>query len=222
MFVLWSELLPIILISAALPAQTVVTLALTRSSLLSAYAWVAGMMAIRLLQGMLVYLVLSSGEADVESGPRFILGGILLVLSLLLYTKALRSALTSRDEDASPPRWIARVGTMAPLVAFGAGAGFMILSVKFLVFTLAAISSIAYAQIGGTRSVLTFLLFVTLSHSVPLGILALSTSSSSRSAAILDTTRHWLRSNSRIISITLGLVFGSWFFVKALVQLGII
>ncbi len=222
MFALWSELTPLILVSAALPLQTVVTLALVRSSLRAAYAWVAGMVMVRMLQGLLFGVVLAPGEADLNSEPRYFLGALLLVLSLLLYAKALRTAFGAEDEDAPPPEWLSKAGTMSPLAAFGAGAGFMTLSVKFLVFTLAAISAITYAHIGTKLSLLTFLLFVLLAHTAPFGILALATSSSARSTAILQALRSWLTSNSRIITIIFAVIFGTWFLLKALTRLGVI
>lgn len=220
---LWSNLAPLIIASAVLPLQTIVTLLLVRSSVRSAFAWVAGMTTVRLIQGVLFGVVLSASEA--QSGPsstRFFAAGVLLVLALLLYVKALRSALGAEDEDAPPPQWVVKAGSMSPVAAFGAGAGFMTLSVKFLVFTLAAIDAIADAQMGATLSVLTFLLFVALAQIAPFTILALGASSSSRAAAILEGFSAWLRRNNRVITISFGLIFGTWFLLKALKQLGLI
>ncbi len=106
--------------------------------------------------------------------------------------------------------------SMSPLAAFGAGAGFMTLSVKFLVFTLGAISAITDAHLGVELSVFTFVLFVALAQSVPFAILAVGSSSSARSAAILEGFRAWLQRNNRVITIVFGLVFGTWFVLKAL------
>ncbi len=222
MFVLWSDLAPLILASAALPLQTVITLLLVRSSIRSACAWVAGMTAVRLLQGVLFGAVLTASEASEPQSPQYFVGVVLLVLSLLLYVKALRAALGAEDEDAPPPRWVTKASSMSPLAAFGAGAGFMTLSVKFLVFTLGAISAIEDAHIGVELSVLTFVLFVVLAQSAPLAILALASSSSSRSAAILEGFIAWLQRNNRMITVIFGLLFGTWFLLKALAHLGLI
>jgi hypothetical protein len=67
MFDLWSNLAPLILASAVLPLQTIVTLLLLRSSIRSAYAWVAGMTMVRLLQGVLFGVVLTASEE--HAGP---------------------------------------------------------------------------------------------------------------------------------------------------------
>lgn len=223
MLELWSNLAPLILASTALPLQTIVTLLLVSSSVRSAYAWVAGMTAVRLLQGVLFGIVLRASEAEAQSkSPQYFLGALLLVLALALYVKALRGATGAEDEDAPPPQWVTRASSMSPLAAFGAGAGFMTLSVKFLVFTLAAISAIDEAHIGLKLSVLTFVLFVVLAQSAPFTILALASSSSSRSSAILEGVRDWLQRNNRVITVILGVVFGTWFLFKALARLGLI
>src|SRR5215471_12304221 len=120
MFILWSDLAPLILASAALPLQTIVTLLLVRSSIRSAYAWVAGMTVVRLLQGVLFGLVLGEVEKE-QKGPQYFLGALLLVLALMLYVKAFRAWMGAEDEDAPPPRWLTKAGSMSPFTAFAAG-----------------------------------------------------------------------------------------------------
>jgi threonine/homoserine/homoserine lactone efflux protein len=222
MYELWSNLAPLVLVSAALPLQTIVTLLLVSSSIRSAYAWVAGMTTVRLLQGVL-FSVLLTTESSAEPKPRqYFLGGLLLVLALVLYVKAIRAAMGAEDEDAPPPKWITKAGSMSPRVAFGAGAGFMTVSVKFLVFTLAAISAIGDADLPVKVSVATYLLFVVLAQSIPFTILALASSSSSRSSEILDSFRAWLQRNNRVITIIFGLIFGTWFLFKAFSRLNLV
>jgi hypothetical protein len=215
MYELWSNLAPLILVSAALPLQTIVTLLLVRSSIRSAYAWVAGMTTVRLLQGVL-FSVLLTAESSAEPKPRqYFLGGLLLVLALVLYVTAIRAAIWAEDEDAPPSKWIAKVGSMSPLAAFGAGAGVMTVSVKFLVFTLAPISAISDANIPVKLSVVTYILFVVLAQSIPFTILAFASSSTSRSAAILGLFSVFLQRYVRVITVIFGLIFGTWFLFKA-------
>jgi hypothetical protein len=55
----------------------------------------------RLLQGVLFGIVLRASEAQSQDkSPQFFLGALLLVLALLLYVKALRTAMGADDEDA--------------------------------------------------------------------------------------------------------------------------
>ena len=220
---LWSSLAPLIVVSALLPLQTLVTLGLARSSAKAALAWVAGMSAVRLLQGIVFGVVLAGSEArSTADSPDVVLGTVLLVLAILLYVKALRMVLGAEEEDAPPPRWLTKVGSMSPLTAFCAGAGFMTISVKFLVFTLGAISAIADAHLGPKVSALVFLLFVALAQAPPFTIVVLAASSSAGSVEILDKFGAWLRSNNRLITILFGLIFGTWFLVKGLKQLHVV
>jgi Sap, sulfolipid-1-addressing protein len=223
MLELWGNLVPLILASAALPLQTIIALQLVRSSGRAAFAWVAGMTAVRLVQGFLFGVVFSATEERAgPDSPRFFLAGLLLILALMLYVKALRKLLGAEDEDAPPPQWLTKAGSMSPLAAFAAGAGFMTVSVKFLVFTLGAISAIAEAHLDARLSALTFVLFVVLAELAPLTILTLAAISSSQSAAILDAFSAWLRRNNRVITVLIGVVFGTWFLLKALKQLHLI
>jgi len=218
---LWSTLFPLILASAVLPAQTIFTLILVRSSIRSAIAWVAGMTTIRVIQGVVFGLLIPAGERqEGPDSPRYFVGVLLLLLAVLLYLKAARAALGSEDEDAPPPKWLGKASSMSPWAAFGAGAAFMTFNLKYLVFMLGAISAISEARIGVPLAALTFLLFVLLAQCPPLTILALASSSSSRSAAMLEEFSAWLRLRTRAITVVFGLVFGTWFLIKALSELG--
>ena len=61
-----------------------------------------------------------------------------------------------------------------------------------------------------------------LAQIIPYAILALGASSSPRSTAILDGFNAFLQRNNRIITVLLGLIFGTWFLIKALKQLRLI
>jgi hypothetical protein len=107
MLELWGNLAPLIIVSAVLPLQTIVTLQLVRSSTRAAFAWVAGMTTVRLTQGFLFGVVFAASEERAgPDSPRFVLAGLLLILALLLYVKALRKLLGAEDEDAPPPQWL--------------------------------------------------------------------------------------------------------------------
>jgi hypothetical protein len=165
---LWSNLAPLITVSAILPLQTLVTLSLVRSSTRAAFAWVTGMTLVRLVQGIVFGVVFFEREASSPaSSSQPVVGAVLLVLALLLYVKAFREVVGASDEDAPPPTWLTKAGTMSAQTAFWAGAGFMTISVKFLVFTLAAIGAIADAHFSLKLSILMFLLFVGLAQIVP-------------------------------------------------------
>jgi hypothetical protein len=225
MLEMWSTLAPLIIASAALPLQIIVTLLLARSSRRAAFAWVAGMTVARLIQGILFGFVFSGPEAQSEATSSGFVGGLLLVVSVLLYAGAIKKLLANQDnedEDAPPPKWTVKVASMSPLAAFAAGAGYIAINGKLWIFTLTAIDAIEAAHLGPRRGFLMFLLFVALAQSASLTILLLATSSSNRSAAILDGLSAWLKRNARAVSVTLSLVFATWFLFKALGKLGVL
>jgi hypothetical protein len=108
------------------------------------------------------------------------------------------------------------------LTAFAGGAGYIAINGKLWVLTLGAITAIAEAHVDARLSILTFLLFVALAQSVQLTILVFATSSLSWSAEVLDRFAAWLRRYSRVITVGLSVIFGTWFLFKALAKLGVI
>jgi threonine/homoserine/homoserine lactone efflux protein len=221
---LWTTLVPLIIGSAVVPVQILVTIMLVRSSLRTATAWVAGMAAVRLVQGVLFGFVFYEALAHSGSsgGPGFAGSTLLLVLAVLFYVTAIRQALADDDSDAPPPKWMAKVGSMSWPAALGAGATYVAIAPKFWVFTLGAVGAIVDAQLGAPASIATFIGFVALALSVNLAILACAAVSPERSAAALERLSGWLQSKTRLIAIVLGVVFGTWFLVKALAGFGII
>jgi hypothetical protein len=222
---LWSTLVPLAIASAAVPVQLIVTLMLLRSSLRTAAAWVAGMAALRLLQGILLGLVFAGSEAalaDSPGGSGAIASALLLVLSVALYTTALRTAFATADPDAPPPRWTERLSSLTPGGAFLAGMAFLAVAVKFWVFTLAAIGAIAEAELDRAAGAVAYLVFVALAQSTHLTLLALGSSSSPRAEAALGGIADWLERNSRALKTVIGVVFGTWFMYKALSGFGVL
>ena len=65
---LWTTLLPLVIGSAVVPTQIVVTGVLLRSSRGKAVAWIAGMAGLRVLQGVLGQEE-AVGAVDVARGP---------------------------------------------------------------------------------------------------------------------------------------------------------
>jgi hypothetical protein len=221
---LWSTLVPLIIGSAVVPVQIVLTIMLLRTSLRTASAWVGGMAAVRLVQGILFGFVFTEiGTSSAESGsPGLVASALLLLFTVLFYVTAIRALLAADDEDAPAPKWMSKLDSMSAPSAFGFGAGYVAISPKFWVFTLGAIGAIADAQLGSSSATLTFVAFVTLALSVNLVILGYAAVSPSGSAVALERFAAWLQGNNRVIKIVLGVVFGTWFLIKALSGFGII
>jgi len=223
---LWSTLTPLIIGSAIVPIQIVVTILILRSpaGVRTAGAWVAGMTAVRLLQGLLFGLVLSSSDqtASESTGSALIVSTLLLVMAVLFYVTALRHLFADDDPDAPPPKWMTMPASLTPGKAFLVGAGYVAVAAKFWVFTLGAVAAIGQADLGRPESIVAFLLFVVLAESVVIVIVGAALFAPKRSAGLLDRVSDWLERHNGAIVVVLGLVFGTWFLIKALDGLGVI
>jgi hypothetical protein len=220
-------LIPLGVASAVVPIQIIVTILLLRApgGRVAAVAWVAGMTAIRLLQGLVFGLLLGArgGEADGAAGESSVLVSvILLVLAILFYVVAAKQLLKHPDEDAPPPKWMTMLDGVAPGKAFLLGFGLVAISAKFWVFTLGAIAAIGDAGQGMGGSVVAFLLFVVLAESIHLTAVGFAYAAPARADAGLARFSGLLERYNGAIMMVLGLVFGTWFLLKALTGLGII
>jgi hypothetical protein len=223
---LLSTLLPLIVASAFVPVQITLTILLLRSSVATAAAWVGGMTATRLVQGLLFGFVFAEAGAaapEGQSDPGPVVSAVLLVVAVLFLTKAAKELLGgSGDDDAPPPKWMQLTGSVTTGRAFLLGAGYVAVAAKLWVFTLGAIGAIDESSLGGAASVALFLLFVVLAESIPIAVVAYAALAPDSSQALLERASGWLERNNRVIVIVLGLVFGVWFLLKALQGLGVL
>ena len=127
---LWGSLVPLIIGSALVPIQIVITTMLLRSKAgkVAAVASLAGMTVVRLGQGLVFGLILGGGtsEASTSGGPGAAVSLLLLVVAILFYVTAVKQLLNHPDEDAPPPKWMAMVESVTPGKAFGLGAGVLL------------------------------------------------------------------------------------------------
>ena len=112
--------------------------------------------------------------------------------------------------------------SLTPGKAFLIGAGLLAIGAQFWVFTLGAVGAISDADLGRSSSILNFLLFVVLAESVHLLLLGIVVVAPKKASSVLDRSSSWLEAHNRVIMIMLGLVFGTWFMIKALSGLGVI
>jgi hypothetical protein len=222
---LWTTLTPFIVAAALMPIELVITLALlgSPSRVRTAASAVAGMVTVRLLQGLLFGTVLHWGKRARDDGQTtWVLSAVLLVVAVILLVSVIREILSGQDPDDPPPKWLAALPTMTPGKAFLLGMGVILISVKLWVFTLAAINAIGQAGMSRTANMSTFVLFVILGVSTHLLIIAAAALFPQATRGPLDRCLLWLQRNNRAIMIALGLGFGSWFLYKGLHGLGIL
>ncbi len=222
---LWTTLLPLIIGSALVPAQIIVTILLLRSrgGRIVAVAWIAGMTVARLAQGVVFGLVLGAGSAgEASGGTGRVLSGVLLALAVVLYATAAKELAGGTDEDAPPPKWMSMVEGVTPGRAFLLGAGLVLIGAKLWVFTLGAIGAIGDAGLGQPAATVAFVVYVVLAQGLLIGIVGMAYLLPTRADAILDRVYELLERYNRAIMVTVGLVFGTWFLAMALDGLGVL
>lgn len=223
---LWGTLVPLIIGSALVPVQIVITAMLLRSKAgrITAVGLVAGMTVVRLVQGVVFGFIVGNeaGATSTTEGPGRAASLLLLAVAILFYVTALKQLLRQPDDDAPPPKWMATIDSITPPRALALGAGVVLIGAKFWVFTLAAISAIGAADLGQGVAVLAFLVFVLLAESILLVMIGVAYLLPARSGALLDSIIGFLTRHNRVIVIVIGAVFGTWFLVKALNGLGVL
>ena len=170
-------LLPLIVGAALLPTWIILALFLLRGEggVRKALAFAAGAMTVRLVQGVLFgYVFGTAADAYGESGSNLITSTLLLVVGIVMLITAVMKWRKEEDPDAPPPKWMAILGGLSALQAFGVGALLMALDVKQWVFTLSAIAVIEQAQLSHTGNVLTYLFFVVAAQSLVLAPILVS------------------------------------------------
>ncbi len=187
---LWTTLTPLILGSALVPIQIIITILLLRSSAgkRAAIAWVAGMTAVRVAQGVVFGLIMSSSGTteDTVGGASPIVSTVLLILGVMFLVTAARQLLAGDDPDAPPPKWLTAAETMSPAKAFGLGSALLVIGAKFWVFTLGAITAIGDADLSRGAGIATFIAFVVLAELAHLAVIGISFVAPRKSDAILQ------------------------------------
>lgn len=211
------SLTPLIIGSAVVPLQIILIILLLKSpsqGLLKAIAFLVGMTAVRLLQGVVFGLVLTGGadgSVDEASEKSFIASTLLLVLGLLLLISAYKKWKKEPDPDAPPPGYLAVIDSATPLKALGLGMVLPLASPKLWVFMLSAIGVISAAQLGQPSGGVTFLIFLLLAQSLLVLPILVRILLPRKSVILLEAISAWLSRNDRAIVITASLVFGLMF-----------
>ncbi len=216
------DLLPLMLGAALVPLYPIVVLLLLlgEGGLRKASAFVAGMLAMRMVQGVLFGWVFgAAAEAYPDDGPQIIASTLFLVLGLLLLVAAAKKWRKQPDPDDPPPQWMAALAGMPPLKAFGAGAGVITIDVKQLVFTLAAIDVIQGAALEPVAEAGLYLFFALATQTLVLLPILVFAVAPQQAAKPLHAVQAWLERNNRPIMIGVSLVFGLWFLVKGITGL---
>lgn len=220
---LWLTLLPLAVGSAVVPVHVLVTILLLRraSGRLAAAAWIAGMTATRLIQGLLFGFIVVPVEREDPAAATVIVDIVLLVIAVVLLAMAGRALVKVPDDDAPPPRWMTALDGVGPARAFGLGALVVAIGPKFWVFTLGAIAAIGETTLAAGPAIAAFLGFVLIATSIHLVLWLTTVAAPRRAEATLGRLYDALTTYGRPIKVGLGTVFGLWFLLQALSGLGV-
>lgn len=219
-------LVPLVIGSALLPFQITVTVLLLRSvaGRRTAIAWVAGMTAVRLAQGLLFGSIIeaSVGSRRRPDGPGEVESTILLIVAIVFYITAIKKIIDVPDEDAPSPRWKSIVESLQPGRAFLLGLAAVGLSAKLWAMTLAALGAIAEAGFDQAASALWYVAFTVGAMAIHYVILGATFLSPDRAERGLDWFSGALVRYDRPVMAGLGIIFGTIFMVIALRGLGVL
>ncbi len=211
--------------AALVPGLVTMTLLLVRDGhgRGPAVAWVLGMLAVRVLQGVAFgWIVPSEPTVDTTGRPTVVATGM-LVLSLLLFATAAWTMLTGQDSPSErPSRWVRRIADVGPGRAFLFGVLVIALGARQWVCTLGAIGAIGASPVGPVVGAGLYAGFTVLATSLPLAVVVLALVAPDRSAAFLTRSSAWLRVHESTLVIVLGLVFGTIFGLRALADFGVL
>ena len=216
------NLLPLIIGAAVVPIWIIIVLLLlsNKGGVLKASAFVAGIIAVRLAEGVVFgYIFRGDPAASSDEGAGLIVSTLLLVIGILMLVTAFRQWRKEDDPDAPPPKWMAAISGLSAPKAFGMGALLVAIAAKQWVFTLSAIGIIGEAQLEPPTSVGLFLFYVLAAQSLVLIPIVVYATVPTQSAKTLDAARQWLERYNRTIVIAISLIFGIFFLWKGVTGL---
>jgi Sap, sulfolipid-1-addressing protein len=207
------QLLPLMLAAMAMPTWILLVLFLLRANRDPAHAlaFVGGVTAVRLVQGVVFGFALSAaiGPRRQSQWEAFV-SALLLFTGILMWAAALRQVGRAVDTLDAPPissRWMGVIHSFTCTQAFGVGALLVATSARAWLFTLAAISVIGQAALTAAQSLVAFALYVLGAELLLIAPIVLSVRSPSR----FDAAARWLEEHERPIVIAVSLILGSFF-----------
>lgn len=219
------SLVPLAVAAALQPPQVIalVVLLQTQRGATNALAYIAGMSIFRLLLGGAFWMLISDVEENIETaGGQFniLVGTVLVVLGLFMLVHALRQAVSAHGEDEAAASWLDKLGNVLPLQAALVGVAFLALDPKDWITDISAVNLIAEADLGGSTSLLAYLIYILLAQSLLLIPLILTFVTPHRAQTGLATFNTWMKRHERTIEVIVATIFGLLFLYIGLEHLG--
>ena len=221
---LWLALLPILLAMLISPARTIAVILLlhTPKQALTAFAYVSGMVAAMMAQGILLGFLFSFvGLTMDERGPELttVVSVMFILVGIIMLTGAAKFIFQEEDDDKPPPAWLEKLENLTPRAAFSTGFGWIMVSPKQWAFVLTAVAVIFTANLDPIASLINFFIFSVLIQLFYLLIIGIHLLMPKRSGAILDSLFNWIKANFRPVAIALFAGFGIFFLFKGITGL---
>jgi hypothetical protein len=215
------DLLPVAVSATVVPFYIVAVLVLLQSDggVVKTLGFVAGGVAVRLVQGLIFGLVFGAAmQSSSEGGQRLVISTLLLVLGILLLITAFMKWQKAEDPDA-PPRWMTTISGLSAPKAVGAGAIFATIAVKQWVFTLSAIGIISEAELGKAAGSGLYLFYVAATQTLVVAPILASAVAPQQALGLLEAAQTWLERHDREVAVTVSLIFGALFLYKSVTGL---
>ncbi len=213
------DLLPLMLGAAVVPIPIIIILLLLshQGGVLRGAVFIGGAALVRLAQGIVFGWVLGSDPAaTTAAGGNLIVSALLLVIGILMLITAYKKWNKEDDPDAPPPQWLAALGGLSTLQAFGLGAALVAISAKQWVFTLSAIGILGSTGLGPPANLALFLTYVLAAQAFGLIAVIAYAVSPRRAGSALAAIRAWLERNDRQVLAAASLIFGLFFLFKGI------
>lgn len=216
------ELIPLMLGATLAPIYPIIVLLLLQSprGLAKAIAFVAGAVAMRLVQGVVFGVVFGPAvEAETAAGLQLIGPTLLTVVGILLLAAGVKKWRKEEDSEDNQPGWMSKLANLTVLKAAGGGMLLILVGVKQWVFTLSAIALIEEAQPGLNAGIALYLIFVAATQLLMLPPIVAFAVSPQSAARPLAAAQGWLQRHNRVIVIAVSLIFGVWFLFDGVTSL---
>ena len=221
---LWLALLPILLAMLISPARTIAVILLlhTPDAVLTAFAYVCGMVSSMMVQGIIIGSLLSivgltadqrAAELDTVVAVLFVVVGVIMLVG------ASKFIFQEEDDNSPPPKWLEELENLAPRQAYSVGFGWLMVSPKQWAFVMTAVAVIFTADLSVAASLLNFFLFSVLIKAEYFVLITIYLVAPERSGAILDSLFRWLKTHLRAVVIILFTGFGLFLLIKGLLGL---
>lgn len=221
---LWLALLPVLLAMMISPARTiwVILLLHTPKGAVTSLAFVGGMMAAMMGQGIIFGVLFSAiglTSAERSADLTTVVALLFVVAGIILLAGAAKFLFQNEDDDKAPTDWFSKLESFTPRQAFRAGFGWLAASPKQWVFVLTAVAVIFSAYLSAVASLVNYFLFTLLIQIIYFVLIGISVIMPERSAALLDGLFNWLKANIKPLAIGLFSLLGLFFLVKGIVGL---